>query len=1195
MWNRNEFQMLDSMYMYILDKVLARSWASTFGTELSASGVVITKVELVNESFKDAKLADRDDRAITSEITKSIKNMMDEKISAVRRIMDAAENTAISSQDEVSDSFEYYNAKCLVMDDDPCTNQSLKADLAPNSHFWNLEVNTSFSAVHVPTNVYDRANQVLKAIKWSENLNDIFKNNYQIDPSLSWQYFGSSTGFMRQFPAIQWKQEPVDLYDCRTRSWFIEAATSPKDLVILVDGSGSMTGIRKEIARHVVSNILDTLGNNDFVNILSFNETTSEIEPCFKDILVQANLANIRNFKQKMEAISTSNIANFSHALSKAFHLLQRYRENGSDDYGGAHCNQAIMLITDGVPYNFKEIFEEFNWPNLPVRVFTYLVGREVADVREIKWMACANRGYYVHLSTLAEVREQVLHYIPVMARPLVLNRTNHPIVWTPVYADVTDPKMTDWLWQEREFAEQKRIFLEYRKHKKKRREEQDKKFITRFRKGNVEKEGMHPYKLMTSVSMPVFDRRENATRVANLLGVAGTDVPISEMQKLMNPFRLGVNGYAFIVTNNGYILYHPDFRPVGILKPNYNSIDMAEIELVSDGSGPREFSKELLDLRLAVISQKENGSAYLTVKYHYDDMRRVGQLRRKYYYSPIENSPFTVVVAVPADYGNNRVDGEVELHRAHQGGEAILDLFHGKNWRIHPDWSYCKYCNDTYLQFDTPEEELFHFLNRSIHPGWKWKVKPKLSLDGHFLNSSSQKPEKLDKDSYYCDRDLLQSVVYDAKVTKVFTDELTKETKSHTKEEEFKKKFGITVVFLATRSGLTRWKDFEVSDKKDHLSFGDIYNKAIDEIWYKRAVEQYYINNLSFVYSVPFDVGFSNDTLVTASRAVFIQNKAPAAVVGYQFKHSAMSTLFFNTVSSCPYADCTVSCASDDLDCFVLDNNGYVVVSENSQHTGRFFGEIHGTIMNMLVDENIYRRITVYDYQAVCFPDLNSDSSGNTLMAPLELSMWFLKWALGAFMWMLTELGIIYADYVTSYSYVPEEREMQQCRRDMYNSSMDDFMDSRHDRMVEIEYMIRKTRPESCDQQIHLYMLPQPNNNNNYSRGTNGVQRPFVVQPIPNTNLILVIVNSLCLLNDVTYSNAPEEIQYTLIGQDADINVSVNCHKILSNNLPRKRPKDCISKHEKEGQIELCGLGTRLSQNLHLIAITTFALRAIL
>lgn len=72
--------------------------------------------------------------------------------------------------------------------------------------------------------------------------------------------------------------------------------------------------------------------------------------------------------------------------------------------------------------------------------------------------------------------------------------------------------------------------------------------------------------------------------RVANLLGVVGTDVPIEQITKLVPPykvcplvakkrmiieligilnFQLGVNGYSFIVNNNGHVLYHPDLRPL--------------------------------------------------------------------------------------------------------------------------------------------------------------------------------------------------------------------------------------------------------------------------------------------------------------------------------------------------------------------------------------------------------------------------------------------------------------------------------------------------------------------------------------------------------------------------------------------------------------------------------------------------------
>lgn len=44
------------------------------------------------------------------------------------------------------------------------------------------------------------ANKTIKGIRWSEGLDAHFKDNYQSDPTLSWQYFGSSTGFMRHYP-----------------------------------------------------------------------------------------------------------------------------------------------------------------------------------------------------------------------------------------------------------------------------------------------------------------------------------------------------------------------------------------------------------------------------------------------------------------------------------------------------------------------------------------------------------------------------------------------------------------------------------------------------------------------------------------------------------------------------------------------------------------------------------------------------------------------------------------------------------------------------------------------------------------------------------------------------------------------------------------------------------------------------------
>ena len=92
-----------------------------------------------------------------------------------------------------------------------------------------------------------------------------------------------------------------------------------------------MTGQRKEIAKHVVLNIMETLGENDFLTILTFSNETKPLVECFTDSyeepeLVQASAENIVEFREAVNAIETMGIADIKAAFPPAFELLHRYR-----------------------------------------------------------------------------------------------------------------------------------------------------------------------------------------------------------------------------------------------------------------------------------------------------------------------------------------------------------------------------------------------------------------------------------------------------------------------------------------------------------------------------------------------------------------------------------------------------------------------------------------------------------------------------------------------------------------------------------------------------------------------------------------------------------------------------------------------------------------------------------------------------
>lgn len=113
---------------------------------------------------------------------------------------------------------------------------------------------------------------------------------------------------------------------------------------------------------------------------------------------------------------------------------------------------------------------------------------------------------------------------------------------------------------------------------------------------------------------------------------------------------------------------------------------------------------------------------------------------------------------------------------------------------------------------------------------------------------------------------------------------------------------------------------------------------------------------------------------------------KAPAAVVGFQMTHTALQGLFQNN---------TLPCANNpNTDCFLVDNHAYIIAAKEASIAGRFLGDVNGLVMSSLVKHDVFEKITVFDYQAVCFRDTQESNDGNILLTvstffSVKFSIW--------------------------------------------------------------------------------------------------------------------------------------------------------------------------------------------------------------
>ncbi|XP_025305342.1 voltage-dependent calcium channel subunit alpha-2/delta-1 isoform X5 [Canis lupus baileyi] len=515
--------------------VTIKSWVDKMQEDLvtlakTASGV--NQLVDIYEKYQDLYTVEPNNaRQLVEIAARDIEKLLSNRSKALVRLALEAEKVQAAHQwreDFASNEVVYYNAK----DDlDPEKNESepgsqrIKPVFIDDANFGR-QISYQHAAVHIPTDIYEGSTIVLNELNWTSALDEVFKKNREEDPSLLWQVFGSATGLARYYPASPWVDNSrtpnkIDLYDVRRRPWYIQGAASPKDMLILVDVSGSVSGLTLKLIRTSVSEMLETLSDDDFVNVASFNSNAQDVS-CFQH-LVQANVRNKKVLKDAVNNITAKGITDYKKGFSFAFEQLLNY------NVSRANCNKIIMLFTDGGEERAQEIFAKYN-KDKKVRVFTFSVGQHNYDRGPIQWMACENKGYYYEIPSIGAIRINTQEYLDVLGRPMVLAGDKaKQVQWTNVYLDALE------------------------------------------------------LGLVITGTLPVFNitgQVENKTNLKNqlILGVMGVDVSLEDIKRLTPRFTLCPNGYYFAIDPNGYVLLHPNLQPKEPV-----TLDFLDAELEND------------------------------------------------------------------------------------------------------------------------------------------------------------------------------------------------------------------------------------------------------------------------------------------------------------------------------------------------------------------------------------------------------------------------------------------------------------------------------------------------------------------------------------------------------------------------------------------------------------------------------------